>query len=264
MARTGRIWTDVYANGNNEKSYENYQVDMNQRLKYMFATVLPQGLETTDSPTFSNLTVSNNLYIGSTGTYLYESTGDIHLTVDANKTLVLDETVYDDLQFPVSTGKVPSLNAPTWEAFTTNTSEYGFAVDDYIDLHANEVPHTWKEGTQAEIHAHITTKAANATGNNRYAKFTVYVSYVDIGEVWVETEFTKELTIPDGTAALTSLFLYMGDLALTNYLIGAEIKVRVKRIAATGGIEYAGNIFINQVGSHLEHDTLGSRQIATK
>ena len=175
-----------------------------------------------------------------------------------------DATVYDDLQFTVSAGKVPAVNTPTWEAFTANTSEYSFAVDDYIDLPSKELPHSWQLGTTVDIHAHITTKDANATGSNRYAKFTVYVAYCDTGETWQETSFPAELTIPTGTAALTMFYLDMGDLTLTNYVLGAEIKCRIKRIAATGGTEYASNIFVTQVGAHFKADTAGSRQEATK
>jgi hypothetical protein len=87
----------------------------------------------------------------------------------------------------------------------------------------------------------------------------VYIAYADVDEVWTETSLTQELTIPDGTAALTHFLLDMGELAFTNQLIGCQVKTRVRRIAATGGTEYAGNIFITQVGSHLEQDTLGSR-----
>ena len=168
-------------------------------------------------------------------------------------------TVWDDLQFPLSGAKVPASNAPNWETFTANTNEYAFTVDDYIDTQANEIPHWWKEGTAGNVHLHVTTKAANATGSDRFAKFTIYTAYCDTGETWQETSFTQELTIPDGTSALEMFYLDMGDLTLTNYIIGAEIKLRVKRIAATGGTEYAGSIFLTQAGVHLEADTVGSR-----
>lgn len=178
---------------------------------------------------------------------------------DGTLKFVGNATTFDDLQFGISGGKVPAVNTPTFEAFTTNTNEYSFAVDDYIDLSANELFHRWKIGSSGEFHLHVTTKAANGTGANRFAKFTLYIAYADTNEVWVETSLTEELTIPDGTAALTHFLLNMGDLALTNQLIGCQVKLRVKRIAATGGTEYAGNIFITQVGSHLEQDTIGSR-----
>ena len=124
---------------------------------------------------------------------------------------------------------------------------------------ANEIKHSWKEGTAANVHVHVTNKTAQATGANRYAKFTVYVAYADTDEVWVETDLTAELTIPTGTSTLTNFYLDIGDIALTNYLVGAQIKCTVKRIAATGGTEYADSTFITQVGMHLEEDTVGSK-----
>lgn len=173
-------------------------------------------------------------------------------------------TVWEDLQFTISDAKVPASNFPTWETFTTNTKEYSFAVNDYIDTKANETHHAWKLGTNGNVHLHVTTKAANSTGSNRYAKFTIYLSYCDTGEAWQETSLTAELTIPDGTSALQMFYLDIGDLTLTNYVMEAEIKMRVSRIAATGGTEYAGNIFLTQAGIHLEHDTIGSRTETTK
>ena len=190
---------------------------------------------------------------------------DLIIDCGALKTLELATPVFGDLQFSLSGAKVPAVNFPIWETFTTNTKEYSFAVDDYIDTEANEAPHSWKEGTNGRPHLHITTKAANSTGADRFAKFTVWVAYCDTNEVWQETPFTAELTIPDGTAALYMFFLDMGaDLTLTNYILEAEIKLRVKRIAATGGTEYAGNIFITQAGVHLANNTMGSRQERVK
>ena len=175
-----------------------------------------------------------------------------------------DATVWNDIQFSLSGAKVPASNAPTWETFTTNTKEYGFAVDDYIDTQANEIFHGWKLGTTGHVHMHITTKAENSTGSNRFAKFQIWISYCDTGETWQEVNLTAELTIPDGTSALEMFYLSMGDLTLTNYINEAELKLRVKRIAATGGTEYVGNIFITEAGIHIESNTVGTRQELTK
>lgn len=175
-----------------------------------------------------------------------------------------DSTVYNDLQFTISSGKVPAANYPTWETFTTNTNEFSFAVNDYIDMDANEVPHSWLLESSGDVHLHVTTKAANSTGGNVYAKFTVYVSSCYTGSTWTETSFTQELTIPNGTSALQLFYLDMGNLTLTSYTLETEIKVRVKRIAATSGTEYPGNIFITQAGIHLQDDSMGSRDENSK
>ena len=187
------------------------------------------------------------------------STKDTNVFCGAGYTLELQTNVYEDLQFQVSSAKTNPANvAPTWETFTATTSEYAFSVDDEVDTYANEIPHNWVEGTQGDAHMHITTKAINNVGV-RYAKFTVTFAYADTNEAWVEAPLTAELTIPNPTAALTNLYLDLGNLTLTNYLIGAQIKCRVKRIAATGGTEYSGDIYITQVGVHLQRNTVGSR-----
>jgi len=242
----------------------------------------PQDIHTGASPTFAGLIIDsdiNGVLFGDgqdakvyyDGTVLNINTSvvaasDLDITCGANKTLRLVNTVYNDLQFPLSGAKVPASNAPTWETFTTNTNEYSFAVDDYIDTEANECPHGWELGTAGEVHMHITTKAANTSGSDWFAKFTVYIAYCNGNgsSTWQETNFTAELTIPDGTPALSLRYLDMGNVDLTGFILSSEIKVRAKRITATGGTEYSGNIFITQVGVHLKNDTIGSRQEAVK
>lgn len=179
--------------------------------------------------------------------------------------LILINSVYDDIQFSISAGKSPAANYPNWETFTTNTAEYAFSVDDYIDCQANELAHWWKQGTAGHVHLHFTIKTAQSTGQNRFVKFSVWVAYADTDEVWVEqTVLSAEKTIPTASGALKAFYLDIGDAILTDYLIGGQIKLRVKRIAATGGTEYADDIYITQVGIHIEKDTLGSRTETTK
>lgn len=192
------------------------------------------------------------------------TTNDLTVTCPAQKTILLTTTVYDDLQFQIAYAKVtPNNLLPNWEAFTANTSEYAFAIDEEVDTAANELPHWWKQGTVGNAHIHITTKAVPA--QEQKARFTVTFAYADSSEVWVEAPLTAELTIPISTTALTSFYLDLGDLTLTNYLIGAQIKCRIKRVTkSAGGTEYAGDIFITQVGIHLEKDTMGSRQETIK
>lgn len=183
--------------------------------------------------------------------------------VAGDPTLDLQE-VYEDLQWQISTGHVGAANFPDWTTFTTNTAEFAFDVDDYIDLAANGIPHSWKLGTSVSVHMRVTTKVANASGGNHYAKYTVYLTAADVGEVWTETSLTAELTIPDGTPALHHFLLPLGDFAMTDNLIGTQIKPRVKRIAATGGTEHPEHLFLTQIGAYYLQDTIGSREVATK
>lgn len=214
----------------------------------------------------NNLLVDGNIYVGTTTEYFSNSSNDVLLTTTANKTLKLNSVVYEDLQFDVSSGKVPASNAPNWEAFTTNTSEYAFDVDEFIDLKANEPSHSWIEASTLDFHAHVTIKAAQNSGANRYAKFTIWVAYADYNNsVWTEVSpISAELTIPNGASALTEYYLDLGDVIPTGLHIGSQFKARIKRIAATGGTEYASSVFITQVGAHHQKDTIGSRSETSK
>jgi hypothetical protein len=169
-----------------------------------------------------------------------------------------NSTVWNDLQFQISSGRVSAANYPNWETFTTNTSEYSFAVDDYIDLAANETPHGWDSTTSGYAHLHVALKAANTSGANRYAKFQVFLAKAKSGGVWADTTLTGELTIPDGTAALTKIYVSMGTVLLSGYGLSSHLKPRVKRIVATGGTEYSGSIFIEQFGIHVAENKIGS------
>ena len=190
---------------------------------------------------------------------------DLYIACGAEKTVVLSSVVYSDIQFPIQTGKVPAVNFPTWETFTTNTKSYAFDVDDYIDLQAEELIHEWKQGTNGNIHIHFSIKTAQSTGTDRFAKFSVWIAYADTDETWVEQAvMSEEKTIPTGSGALKNFYLAIGDATLANYLIGAQIKARVKRIAATGGTEYADDVYITQVGMHVAKDTMGSRALLVK
>lgn len=212
------------------------------------------------------------VYLEDTSTYFDNNGGDIDVYTAANKTLELQTVVYEDLQFPISSAKVPAANYPAWETFTANTSEYSFAVNDYIDAPAQEVPHQWVEGTAGHPHLHITLKGAQGTGSDKYAKFSLQFALADSTQAslddWTEpAALTGELTIPTGSAALQAFYLDMGDLTLTGYKVGTQIKVRIKRIASTGGggtNEYSGSIFITQCGIHFETNTLGSRNETSK
>jgi hypothetical protein len=168
-------------------------------------------------------------------------------------------TVWSDVQFEISSGKIGAANNPSWTALTANTYEYAFGVSDYIDLNSEEVSHGWKEGTAGNMHLHLSIPTANATGSSRYAKFTLYIAYVNSSGIWTETTLTAEKEIPDGSSALENFYLDMGDLTLSGLTIGTQIKCRIERIAATGGTEYADDVFIHQVGCHLEESRVGSR-----
>jgi hypothetical protein len=214
----------------------------------------------------SDMSIDYDGTIGNIKTNLIGAS-DLNIDCGADKTIILNETVYEDIQFPIEAGKIPAANYPTYESFTSaNIEAFAFSVDDKIQLQANEPPHGWKEGTVGSAHIHFCLKTAQSTGANRYAKFELIFAYADYNGIWTEqAAITQETTIPTGSAALKSfLTAFTNTVTLTGLHIGAQIKCRVKRIAATGGTEYANDVYISQVGVHVEKDTIGSRTISSK
>lgn len=195
---------------------------------------------------------------------------DIRITCGANKTIELQNVVYADVEFPLVGAKVPAANFPDWTdgAPTANQGCYAFDVNDFLDLGCAEVPHGWAIGTILDMHIHVSTKDANASGADRFVKFQVFVSYAtsdtSAWSAWTEVNSTGELTIPNGTGTLKSRYLDLGNVDLTGYTVGTQVKVRIKRIAATGGTEYASHIYVTQVGAHAQLNTIGSRSETAK
>jgi hypothetical protein len=173
-----------------------------------------------------------------------------------------DATTWDDLQFPVATGKVPAANFPDYEALTTNTQAFAFEVGEYIDLQANEPSHGWKEGTSAEFHLHIATKSAIA--GESAARFEIIIAHATPTGVFIETSLSANYSFSDPLAK-QHFYVDIGSLPLTGYLIGTQLLCRVKRVAETTAFsEYGDEIFITQVGAHLEYDSTGSRTESAK
>lgn len=177
-----------------------------------------------------------------------------------------DATTWEDLQFSISGGRVPASNAPTFDTFTTNTKEYAFDVNDFIYLDSNEPPHAHEANQTAKFHLHVANKTANLSGASQYVKFQVDIGFAYKNGVsqWSERQLTAELEIPDGTPALTQFIFGLGDFDLTDFGVGGQIKPTVKRIAATGGTEFADSVFLSQLGMHYKVDMTGSRQEIVK
>jgi hypothetical protein len=211
-----------------------------------------------------DMSVGYNGTVGRIDTSLVAAS-DLQIDCGTDKTLVLDESVWEDIQFPVEAGKVPAANYPTYENFTSaNIEAFAFSVDDKIQLSSNEPPHGWSEGTVGSAHVHFALKSAQSTGEDRFVKLELIFAYADYNGVWTEqAAMTQEETIPTGSAQWKSFLTTFGTtVTLTGLHIGSQIKCRVRRIAATGGTEYADDVYISQVGVHVEKVRIGSRTLS--
>jgi hypothetical protein len=193
---------------------------------------------------------------------------DLILACGTDKTLLLNETVYNDLVLPLDSRRVPAANAPNWETFVGNLNAYAYEVDDFQEF-TTELLHGYKTGSTFEFHIHGALNAALA-GGDETVKFEIEYSIADmdatdgLGDVFpATTTINQEFIVPNGTADLTNIFISIGTDATGNFDIGATIKGRIRRIASSG-TELVGDIFVTQVGIHYEVDTIGSRQQTAK
>jgi len=185
------------------------------------------------------------------------------VALDGRVTLL--DAVYDDLPPSVfSTGKLPGANFPAWNAFITATYAFQFAVNDYLWATPIEVTHGYEEGTDLMLHIHWATGGSNV--NARYVKWEVIWTIGNGSEEFSgETTSTVEVSIPAGAGATRPYHQISGVVTIpgTAVKIGAYIKARVRRIAATGTAP-TSDPFGLALGVHVQQDTLGSAGLFTK
>ena len=178
-----------------------------------------------------------------------------------------DATVFNDIVVPLSSARVPASNAPNWESFIGNLNAYTYGLNDFQEF-STELAHSYKSGSTIQFHVH---GAVNGTdGTERKIKVEIEYTIADVpaengfGDVYpATTTIDGELTIPASTTDLTAFSIDVGDDTTGNFVQGAIVKGRVRRIASTG-TEPASNPFFTEVGIHIESDTIGTRTATSK
>lgn len=180
--------------------------------------------------------------------------------VDGTLKFIGTATVWNDIFFPMSVGRIGGANQPSWDAFQGNTFEYTFAINDYINLASQEISHSYKEGSDIKLHVHIVLNGSDV--GDTVVNYEVEYTIGDIDEVMSAAAIVTsgDQTITGGTADRTHLFLEIGTIDGTNLKAQAALKIRFRRIALVGGGNAPSNDpFVLMAGAHIEEDTVGSR-----
>ena len=174
-----------------------------------------------------------------------------------------DATVYADIVCPVIV-RATGTNRPGLQTFIGNILQYQFDVNDYAEIEAVELPHSWKEGSELEIHVHWATGGLN-DATARAVKWEIEYAYAGMGNGTYTTTATDsaETAIPAATADRTLFYTQIDTFTPTGFGIGTQLVMRLRRIAATGTAP-AADPFVLDIGVHYEMDTLGSRVRASK
>ena len=174
-------------------------------------------------------------------------------------------TIWNDIYFPMSSGRIGGANQPTWAAFQGNIEEYTFGINDYIHLPSGEILHSYKEGSDIHLHCHIVTNGSDVADTQ--VNYEIEYTIGDIGEVMSAAAIitSGNFTIPGGTADRTHLYVAIDDIAGATFLIQAAIKMRFRRIVRVGGTaDPTLDPFVLMAGIHIEEDTVGSRTETAK
>ena len=176
---------------------------------------------------------------------------------------------WNDWNLSISGAKVPNNGAPDWKTWVGTLAAYQFAVNDSIMMESQEFLHDWKEGTAIHIHLHWTTGGLN-DATPRGVKWQIEYTYANTDfsgaaayAFPATATISAEYTIPANAADRSHIGTAIGIITPTGINIGAQIMMRLKRIAAAGTAP-AANPFALSLGIHYEKDTPGSRSIATK
>jgi len=200
------------------------------------------------------------------GTNQDSTSRDLHVNCGTDKTVVLDESVWLDIDFPIlirTTGVgIPTLTT-VYSGTYGNITMPQWEVNDLNVCESQEFVHMWKEGSPAYWHIHLTTNGLDTT--NRYVRFGLSYGYNNgAGTTWTFTNLDSgDLLIPANTPDKTMLIFSIGNFTPTNAKIGAHSVALLKRIASTGTAP-TSNPWVPMLQMHIECDTLGSRQIGTK
>lgn len=208
-----------------------------------------------------------SIYYDGTSGYVKTSdvaASDLHITCGTDKTLVLDESVYQDANvggLVLRTGGT-APGVVQWldnDGDATGLYTIGFA-DGEQGSGVIELPHDYKEGTNIVFHIHYGINDA-PTGTDKIRFDLIYNVQRD-GTTFVDATTIDSTDVTVDTQYKTGRVDFSA-IDGTNFKIGDQFNFTIKRTTAVGDA-YAGEVLAQTIGFHYEVDTLGSRQIGTK
>jgi hypothetical protein len=182
---------------------------------------------------------------------------DLTITTGAEKTLVLSSPVYDDIiiqAFNLRGG----ISPPTYDTFAGNVYGAKFINGQSDIVYGSfEIPHTYKEGTDLELHLHWSPNSTN-TGN---CVWTMYYTWAAMGGTF-SSEVTKTFT-QAGSGVINKHQYVSANSVMSGVGVGIGTIVAFALTRPTGDA-FTGDAFLHSIGVHYQIDSLGSRQMAVK
>jgi len=207
------------------------------------------------------------IYDGTNGYIHTDLVAASDLTIDCGtaKTLVLEVSVYNDINISGYLLGKPTANYPGTDTFRTSTptdtgiETYAFAVDEKV--HGGfELQHDYKEGTDLVFHVHFQIIDAPSGTDKVQWRLTYVVMRDGVTLTTVTTIDSADTSVDTQYRAYRTDF---GAIIGTTYKIGDQFMFTLTRVAPDGDV-FLGDCLIETAGIHYQCDTLGSRAITTK
>jgi hypothetical protein len=202
----------------------------------------------------------------------YGGTSVNYTEFEADGTLKMngDATVWNDWNLSRDFTPTTGAGVPARNALIGNIVKDQFAVNDALQYMSSELLHDWKEGSDLQVHVHWATGGLN-DATVRGVKWEIEYTVCNPLESSVApTAYTATLTQsnefsipaaqPDRTHRVSTIYTIPGS----TLKIGAQLLMRLKRIASVTNPAPANDPFVISFGVHFEADTLGSRTVMSK
>lgn len=166
---------------------------------------------------------------------------------------------YDDLPpVPIINARL-GATAPTLATFIGNIQQYTFDASDDFIIGSTEVVHSYKEGTNLEMHVHWATNGVS--GSNKYVKWRLEYTIANVNCAFSSGSSIismVETVIPANTPNRTHMLTNLGSITGLSKKIGAYIIWRFSRATASG-TPPTTDPFALAIGFHIRQNSLGSR-----
>ena len=183
---------------------------------------------------------------------------------DGTLKFVGDATVWDDLQVPISTIRLGGAN-PADEVSYRSSLVIGFdpSADEYVYFNA-QLPHSYKEGSDIELHVHIVLPTAGAGGGAENVKFDLTHSWASINGAFPTISNVTATRDVQNDAADTHILMEIAEtISGTGKGISSILLCSLKRDTSVAD-NYSDEVYMVGLDFHFEKDTVGSRLEATK
>jgi len=191
---------------------------------------------------------------------------------EADGTLVFNgaATVWNDWNLSRDFTPTAGAGVPLRNVLVGNIVKDQFAVNDALQYMSTELLHDWKEGTDLQVHIHWATGGLNdatVRGVKWEIEYTVcnplesgVAPTVFPATVTQSLEFSIPAAQPDRTHRVSTIYTIPGS----TLKIGAQLLMRLKRIASVTNVAPANDPFVISFGVHYQADTVGSRTVSSK